>query len=73
MSARVQESWLTILVLTGGFWASTLLGGERVAGDMHGKGDAARRRHMARESYYGSPEIGKKLFTARGCAACHAV
>ncbi len=73
MSATIRTGWLIILVLTGGFWASTLLGGERVSGEMHEKGDAGRRGHMAREAYYGNPEIGKKLFAARGCAACHAV
>lgn len=48
-------------------------GWERASGAMHKRGGTAGRAHMAGEMYYGNPEIGKKLFEARGCAECHAV
>lgn len=73
MNAKVSTRCLVGLVLTGGLLASALLGGEWASGEMQKRGGAGRRGHVGKEVYYGNPEIGKQLFAARGCAACHAV
>lgn len=73
MHAKVNTRCLSGLVLTGMLLVSTLLTWEWAFSGMEKKGGAAGRGHMGKEMYYGGPEIGKKLFATRGCAACHAV
>jgi len=73
MNTKVSTRCLVSLVVTGMVSASVLLAWEWSSGEMQMKGSGMRRGHVGKDVYYGNPEIGKKLFAARGCVTCHAV
>ena len=73
MNTKGRKGCLVGLALIAVLSVSAFLGWEWASGGMPKRGGSAGRAHMAKETYYGNPEIGKRLFEARGCAECHAV